>query len=84
MPFPIGAAMSAPGIFTQDSSGRGQAAARNQDGSTNSAANPAKAGEVITLFATGLGRPGLAVSVTIGGQSVIPISVDRSSQGVAK
>lgn len=30
----------------------------NQDGSINSASNPARAGSVVTLFATGLGSPG--------------------------
>ncbi|HKE22357.1 MAG TPA: hypothetical protein VKB88_08205 [Bryobacteraceae bacterium] len=47
---------SAPGIFTAGSTGKGQAAAINQDGSLNSAANPAHLGDVITLFATGEGQ----------------------------
>jgi uncharacterized protein (TIGR03437 family) len=49
-------ALSAPGIFTANASGSGQAAALNQDGTLNSAANPASAGSVITLFATGEGQ----------------------------
>ncbi len=84
MPFPMRVAPSAPGIFTQDFSGAGPAAARNQDGSTNTPANPAKAGEVISLFATGLGRPGSAVRVTIGGEIAPAISVDTQSAGVAQ
>lgn len=49
---------SAPGIFT-GGSGSGPAVVINQDGSLNSAANPAAPGSVITLFATGegLGQP---------------------------
>jgi uncharacterized protein (TIGR03437 family) len=44
-----------PALFTANSSGSGQAAALNQDGSVNSPANPANAGEVIVLFGTGEG-----------------------------
>jgi uncharacterized protein (TIGR03437 family) len=47
---------SAPGLFTADGSGTGQAAAINEDGSINSASNPAPAGSVISLFATGVGQ----------------------------
>ncbi len=49
-------ASSAPGIFTANSTGKGQAAALNQDGSLNSASNPAHPGDVIILFATGEGQ----------------------------
>jgi uncharacterized protein (TIGR03437 family) len=42
-----------PGIFSVDGSGAGQAAITNEDGSPNSAANPARRGSVITLYATG-------------------------------
>jgi uncharacterized protein (TIGR03437 family) len=44
-----------PGLFTVDGSGSGPIAAVNQDGSLNNGANPAKAGSVVTLFATGQG-----------------------------
>jgi uncharacterized protein (TIGR03437 family) len=44
-----------PGIFTVDGSGSGQVAALNQDGSVNNGANPAPAGSVVTLYATGQG-----------------------------
>jgi uncharacterized protein (TIGR03437 family) len=47
---------SAPGLFTLDSTGKGQAVVLNADGSVNSAANPAKAGDTITVFATGEGE----------------------------
>ena len=45
----------------------GQASATNEDGSINSASNPASRGSVITLYGTGQGVAGLPVSVTIGG-----------------
>lgn len=58
-------AAAAPGIFTS-ANGTGQAAANNQDGSTNSASNPAARGSVITLYATGQGDGSAPVSLTIG------------------
>ena len=54
---PVSMAPSAPGIFTLDSTGQGQAAASNQDGVTvNTAATPAKVGDYISLYATGEGQ----------------------------
>lgn len=70
---------AAPGIFTFDNSGKGQAAALREDGSLNSSSNAASRTEVITLMATGLGltrrnleadgrlEPFLPVEVFIGG-----------------
>jgi uncharacterized protein (TIGR03437 family) len=84
MPFSIRTAASVPGIFTVDSSGAGQAIARNQDGSANTPANPAKAGEVISLFATGLGRSGAPSSATIGGVTALVISADPQSAAVTQ
>jgi uncharacterized protein (TIGR03437 family) len=43
------------GLFTSDASGKGQAAALNQDGSVNSESNPASGASVISLFGTGMG-----------------------------
>ena len=42
----------APAVFTVDGT---NAAAMNQDGSVNSAANPAPVGSIVTVWATGLG-----------------------------
>ncbi len=47
---------SAPGIFTLDATGTGQAAVINEDGTVNSAANPAHRGSVISIYATGEGQ----------------------------
>jgi uncharacterized protein (TIGR03437 family) len=74
---------SVPGIITTNSQGTGQAVALNQDGSANSAANPAARGTIVTLYATGEGQrnppgvtgalpgandaPVLPVSLTVGG-----------------
>jgi uncharacterized protein (TIGR03437 family) len=48
-------APSAPGVFTADSSGTGLAAAFNQDGTRNSAANPVPRGSIVVLYLTGDG-----------------------------
>jgi len=49
-------APSTPGVFAADGSGGGQGIIVNQDGTINSADNPAPAGSVITLYATGTGQ----------------------------
>lgn len=53
---PLAVAESAPGIFTLDASGQGQAAILNQDNKVNSAMNPADRGSIVALFATGEGQ----------------------------
>jgi len=45
-----------PGIFTDDASGHGQAAVVNEDGTVNSASNPAVAGSIVFFYATGEGQ----------------------------
>jgi uncharacterized protein (TIGR03437 family) len=47
---------SAPGIFSVDLSGAGQGAILNQDQTVNSSANPAAAGSVVVIYATGEGQ----------------------------
>ena len=59
-------AAAAPGIFAV-AGGTGQAVAINQDGTVNSAANPAARESVIVLYATGQGQDLSAVSLTVGG-----------------
>ncbi len=49
-------APTAPGVFTANASGSGQAAVLNQNGTLNSASNPAQVGSIITLYATGEGQ----------------------------
>jgi uncharacterized protein (TIGR03437 family) len=52
---------AAPGIFTANQSGTGQAAVLNQDFSINSASNPAPAGSTISIYGTGQGQVSPAV-----------------------
>jgi uncharacterized protein (TIGR03437 family) len=64
-------AAAAPALFTTASpqATTSQALASNQDGSVNSAANPAQRGSVIVLYGTGQGALAQPVSVQIGGQA---------------
>jgi uncharacterized protein (TIGR03437 family) len=47
---------AAPGLFTADGSGKGQAAALNQDNSVNNSTNPISRGQVLQVYATGVGN----------------------------
>src|SRR5262249_39078681 len=55
-----------PGIFTV-AGGTGQAAASNEDGTVNSAANPAPRGSIVVLYATGQGQNVSDAGLKIGG-----------------
>jgi uncharacterized protein (TIGR03437 family) len=76
-------AQAAPALFTASNAGSGQAEALNQNGSLNSAANPAVAGSTVTLFATGIAA-GSILSVTIQGVSAAVQSVSTTTPGVAQ
>jgi len=56
-----------PGLFTSNATGKGFAAALNQDGSINSPANPARKGEIAVLWGTGGGVENLTQKVFIDG-----------------
>jgi uncharacterized protein (TIGR03437 family) len=53
--YPVAIGPVFPGVFTMDGSGTGQAAVLNQDGTVNSAGNPAARGSTVSVYATGLG-----------------------------
>jgi len=55
-PLTVKVAAAVPGLFTADASGKGQAAALNQDATVNSRAQAAKPGDVVVLYGTGEGR----------------------------
>lgn len=46
---------AAPGIFTINQTGSGQGAILNQDGTVNSASNPASRGSIVSVYMTGAG-----------------------------
>ena len=71
---------SAPGLFSANSSGKGNAAILNQDGSSNSPANPAPKGSVIVFFETGEGQTNPAgvdglIAVGVLPKPVLPVSL---------
>jgi uncharacterized protein (TIGR03437 family) len=55
-PISMPVALASPAIFSSGSTGSGQGAILNEDGSPNSAANPADEGSIVVLFATGEGQ----------------------------
>jgi uncharacterized protein (TIGR03437 family) len=87
-PATITLAPVAPGIFTATADGKGAAATTHVDGSAVTIQNPAHPGELVILYATGLGQvaPAVAtgalpagvsntvapVTLTIGGINVVP------------
>jgi len=54
-PITLPVALTAPAVFSVDGSGKGGGAILNQNGSVNSAANPAHRGDTVSIFATGAG-----------------------------
>ena len=66
-----------PGIFTRDGSGKGEAAAVNQDGTLNSPANPAPRGSVVGLFCTGGGRTDPPQADGVNSPAAAPVVADR-------
>ena len=64
----------APGIFTKDYSGTGQAAAFNIDNTANTPDNPAIRGSVIVFFVTGLG---VTNPPSVDGQQTVPPNLPK-------
>ena len=77
-PVVLPVAASAPGIFTMD--GTVQTIAVNEDGSMNSAANPAAAGTAITLFLQGAGQtePPDMDGLIVADERVVPRQLVRA------
>ncbi len=74
-------AASAPGLFTLNASGKGQAAALNQDGTVNGTARPVRAGDVIVFYGTGEGQTlpsgvdGALTGTTETARPVLPVRI---------
>lgn len=71
---------AAPGIFTLNSSGRGQGAVLNENLTVNSASNPALRGSIVVLYATGEGQTNPAgvdgkIASDILPKPLLPVSV---------
>ncbi|MGH9667883.1 MAG: SBBP repeat-containing protein, partial [Bryobacteraceae bacterium] len=54
-PIKLPVVVAAPGIFTTNRTGSGQAAILNQDGTPNSSSNPAAPGSIVAVYLTGAG-----------------------------
>jgi len=65
------------GLFTVDSTGRGAAAALNQDSSPKSPSSPVTRGQLVQLFGTGLGSlaPSIATGSTAPSGALLPLAV---------
>ncbi len=79
-PLVLNVAGSAPGIFTQNSSGTGLGAILNQDNALNSAARPAERGSIVVLYATGEGQTDPAgvngsIAAAVLPKPTLPVSV---------
>jgi uncharacterized protein (TIGR03437 family) len=88
---PFNVVDAAPGLFSQDFSGRGPGAILNQNFSVNTLANPARRGDVIVLYGTGEGavRPtpvdGRLTTGTIDNlpRPVLPVTVRINGEQVS-
>jgi uncharacterized protein (TIGR03437 family) len=80
-PVTVNITAAVPGIFTEDASGGGQAAAFNSDGLTlNSSAAPAAQGSTVILYGTGAGQTspaGIDGKLAVGQlpTPILPVSV---------
>jgi uncharacterized protein (TIGR03437 family) len=79
---------AAPGVFTIEATGTGQGAIVNEDGTVNSATNPAARGSIVSIYATGEGQTspaGVTGSVTGSGlkMPVLPVTVTIGGIAVA-
>jgi uncharacterized protein (TIGR03437 family) len=78
--FAVPVVTSAPGLFTANQQGSGQASIVNQDGTINGLSSPAPRGSVVALFLTGEGQtnpPGFdgKVATSILPKPLLPVSV---------
>ena len=79
-PMTVPVIAAAPGLFTNDASGKGQAVVLNQDFSRNTAANPAARGSIVVFYGTGEGQtvpPGVdgLINNTVFPKPVLPLKV---------
>jgi uncharacterized protein (TIGR03437 family) len=83
--FSVAQAARHAGAFTAAGVPFGQLAALNQDGSVNSASNPASAGSIVSIFTTGLGAmtpqlPDGAVAMQIANTPVVEPTITVNGQ----
>ena len=79
-PLTLSVAAAAPGLFSLNFSGTGPAVVFNEDGTVNSATNPAAKGSIIVLYGTGEGQTTPAgedglIATSVFPKPVLPVSV---------
>jgi uncharacterized protein (TIGR03437 family) len=78
----LSVADTVPGFFTKGSTGSGQGAIINQDGTVNSDANPASGGDIVLIYGTGEGQTnpmGIDGSVSGSNPPQLPASISVSA-----
>ena len=70
--------LTTPGVFTQDSSGSGYAAALHKNGSLVTPDSPAEAGETVAVFMSGLGTVFPAILDGVGAPSNPPSTTSNT------
>ena len=80
----VSIAPASPGIFSYTADGKGSGAISHADGSPISPQTPARAGELVTLYATGLGQvaPAVATGMLPRGISAGLISTSVAVDGI--
>ena len=85
-PVSLPVAAAAPGLYTANAQGSGQASIRNSDYSVNSAGNPAARGDYVSLYATGGGVTapasvdGLLATAPYALPANVPVTVTMGGQ----
>lgn len=79
-PLTVSVAPAAPGLFSLNFSGSGPAVVFNEDGTVNSATNPASKGSIIVLYGTGEGQTTPAgvdglIASSVFPKPVLPVTV---------
>ncbi|WP_031497240.1 putative Ig domain-containing protein [Bryobacter aggregatus] len=69
-----------PAVFTQDGSGSGLAAALNQNGMLNTAANPAPRNSIVTFYLTGCGQTNPAATAGSVASAAGPLAATTTVQ----
>ena len=81
----LSVAAASPALFTLNTSGTGAGAILNQDATVNTASNPAAAGAIVVLYATGAGQtdpPGVDGQVAADPLSKLTVAVSVKIGGV--
>ena len=85
--YSLGLAAGSPGVFTVNSAGTGDGVVLHGDNSLVNAGNPAKGGEQIVMYCTGLGatNPSFATGApaTASNKTVNPVTVSIGGQAAA-